>query len=140
MKKNLLRASIILMMMSSFTFNATAALIVPQPADSSATKPDATKLNEALAEFKSLPKSERKERVREAKKLLKQYRSDKRSGKAEADTNTILLAILAILLPPLAVYLKEGEINNKFWLSLILTLLFWIPGVIYALLVVFDVV
>ena len=36
--------------------------------------------------------------------------------------------------------LKEEEVNSKFWISLILTLLFWIPGVIFALLVVFDVI
>jgi len=46
------------------------------------------------------------------------------------------LVILAILLPPLAVYLHQGEINTKFWISLILTLLFFIPGIIYALIVV----
>ena len=67
-------------------------------------------------------------------------KADKKSGKlAEGDTNTVLLVILAILLPPLAVYLHEDEINTKFWLSTIFTLLFWIPGVIYALLVVLDV-
>ncbi|QEC46061.1 YqaE/Pmp3 family membrane protein [Pseudobacter ginsenosidimutans] len=71
--------------------------------------------------------------------MLKEYKADKRAGKA-AETDQVLLAILAILLPPLAVYLKEGEINSKFWISLILTLLFWIPGVVYALLVVFDAV
>jgi len=39
-------------------------------------------------------------------------------------------------LPPLAVYLHEGVINSKFWISLLLTLLFWLPGVIYALIVI----
>ena len=29
-----------------------------------------------------------------------------------------------------------GEINNKFWIALVLTLLFFVPGVIYALIVV----
>ncbi|TMI96923.1 MAG: YqaE/Pmp3 family membrane protein [Bacteroidetes bacterium] len=47
-----------------------------------------------------------------------------------------LLIVLAILLPPLAVYLHEGEINGKFWLSILFWFLFIIPGVIYALLVV----
>jgi uncharacterized membrane protein YqaE (UPF0057 family) len=42
------------------------------------------------------------------------------------------------LLPPLAVYLHQGVINTKFWISILLTLCFWIPGVIYALLVVLD--
>lgn len=47
----------------------------------------------------------------------------------------ILLIILAILLPPLAVYLAKG-IGTEFWIDLILTLLFWIPGIIYALIVI----
>ncbi|WP_315816010.1 YqaE/Pmp3 family membrane protein [Paraflavitalea speifideaquila] len=69
--------------------------------------------------------------------MFKLYKADKKAGK-DAETDQVLLAILAILLPPLAVYLKEGTINSKFWISLILTLIFWIPGVVYALLVVFD--
>ncbi|MDP9229929.1 MAG: YqaE/Pmp3 family membrane protein [Bacteroidota bacterium] len=54
----------------------------------------------------------------------------------EPVTNTLLLVIIAILLPPLAVYLHEGEINNKFWIDLVLTLLFYVPGLIYALVVI----
>ncbi|MBX0334701.1 YqaE/Pmp3 family membrane protein [Pontibacter sp. HSC-14F20] len=50
---------------------------------------------------------------------------------------SIIKIILAVLLPPLAVFLHVG-IGTQFWISLILTLLFWIPGVIYALLVVTD--
>ncbi|HNW98999.1 MAG TPA: YqaE/Pmp3 family membrane protein [Bacteroidales bacterium] len=53
--------------------------------------------------------------------------------------NIIVLVILSIILPPLAVYLARG-IGNEFWLDLILTLLFWVPGVIYALLISFDVI
>ncbi|OAV45925.1 hydrogenase expression protein [Lewinella sp. 4G2] len=52
------------------------------------------------------------------------------------DDGDILLIILAILLPPLAVFLHQGEINTKFWISLVLSLLFFLPGVIYALLVI----
>jgi uncharacterized membrane protein YqaE (UPF0057 family) len=61
----------------------------------------------------------------------------------------ILLVILAFLLPPLAVYLKQG-IGTHFWISLILTLLYLfaiggfpylIPiAIIHALLVVFEVI
>lgn len=54
------------------------------------------------------------------------------SERASDDTETLLLVILAILLPPLAVYLLRG-IGTEFWISLILTLLFWLPGIIYAL-------
>lgn len=40
--------------------------------------------------------------------------------------------LIAILIPPLAVGLYEG-IETPFWLCLVLTILFWIPGAIYAL-------
>lgn len=51
------------------------------------------------------------------------------------DDSTLLLVILAILLPPLAVGIYEG-ITTRFWISLILTLLFFFPGIVYAILVV----
>ena len=89
----------------------------------------------ALHEFKTLSKAERKVRLHDAKKAMKAYKHEQKAGK-EPSTNTLLLVILALLLPPLAVYLHEGEINNKFWIDLVLTLLFFIPGVIYALIVV----
>jgi uncharacterized membrane protein YqaE (UPF0057 family) len=54
---------------------------------------------------------------------------------ADADTQKLLLVIIAILLPPLAVGLKAG-IGGAFILNLILTLIFWIPGVLHALYVV----
>jgi uncharacterized membrane protein YqaE (UPF0057 family) len=91
----------------------------------------------AVNEFKELKRSERKMRIKEAKKELKKYKASKKDGNtSKKETDQTLLIILCILLPPLAVYLKEEEINSKFWISLLLTLLFWLPGVIYALLVV----
>lgn len=45
--------------------------------------------------------------------------------------------IIAILLPPLAVGLKAG-LGGVFVLNLILTLIFWIPGVLHALYVVLS--
>ncbi len=99
------------------------------------TSSPALSIKDALSEFKNLSKAERNSRIKDVKKELKEYKKAKKAGK-EPSTNTLLLVILALLLPPLAVYLHEGEINNKFWISLILTLLFFIPGVIYALVVV----
>ncbi|MBF9253595.1 YqaE/Pmp3 family membrane protein [Pontibacter sp. 172403-2] len=54
-----------------------------------------------------------------------------------ANSTSIIEIILAILLPPLAVFLHDG-IDTSFWISIILWLLFIIPGIIYALLVVTD--
>lgn len=53
------------------------------------------------------------------------------------DTEFLLLIILAIVLPPLAVFLMY-DISNEFWLSILLTLLFWLPGIVYALYLVFQ--
>ena len=91
-------------------------------------------VTDAMKEFKSLSRVDRKMRIAEAKKALKDYKAQKASG--DVSTNTLLLVILAILLPPLAVALHENGINGKFWLDLLLTLLFYLPGLIYALIVV----
>ncbi|MCX2741883.1 YqaE/Pmp3 family membrane protein [Pontibacter sp. M82] len=50
---------------------------------------------------------------------------------------SVVEIILAILLPPLAVFLHDG-IGTSFWINIILTLLFVLPGIIHALLVVTD--
>ncbi|MEY3983728.1 MAG: hypothetical protein RL160_1287 [Bacteroidota bacterium] len=52
------------------------------------------------------------------------------------DDNTLLYLIVAFFIPFLGVLLYEGEITNRFWISLLLTLLFWLPGFIYAALVI----
>jgi len=139
MKRLTIHLFVLLIMISTVipaSMAATTSEPVPATAPAS-SEPDPAAVKAAMKDFKSLPRSERKSRLKEAKKMFKQYKADKKAGK-EAETDQVLLAILAILLPPLAVYLKEGTINSKFWISLILTLIFWIPGVIYALLVVFD--
>ena len=46
--------------------------------------------------------------------------------------NKILLVILAIVLPPLAVYLKTNSAKDTV-INIILCLIFWLPGVIHAL-------
>ena len=50
--------------------------------------------------------------------------------------NFFLFVVLAIFLPPVCVGLWEGGFTFDFWIDLILTFCFWIPGVIYALIVI----
>ncbi len=114
-----------------------ANAINPSKTGGTETSTTGPSIESALSEFRSLSRKEKKERYKEVRKLLKELKAAKKSG-AEPSTNTVLLAILAVLLPPLAVYLHEGEINNRFWISLLLTLLFWLPGVIYALIIVLS--
>ncbi len=48
-----------------------------------------------------------------------------------------VIILFAILIPPIGVALKFGIID-KFWISLLLTLIFWLPGAIYSLIVVTE--
>lgn len=133
MRKILFAFIAVLIIGNSISYSSAAVIV---PASSSLPgDPDPAKVKAAVAEFKSLSKKEKKERVREVKNEIKKFKAAKKSG-GEPSTNTLLLVILAILLPPLAVYLHEGVINNRFWISLLLTILFWIPGVIYALVII----
>jgi len=50
----------------------------------------------------------------------------------------ILRIIVAILVPPLGVFLQVG-LGGQFWINVLLTLLGYIPGIIHALYVIIKV-
>ncbi len=50
----------------------------------------------------------------------------------------ILRIILAIILPPVGVFLQVG-FGGHFWLNILLTLLGYVPGVIHALYVIIKI-
>jgi uncharacterized membrane protein YqaE (UPF0057 family) len=137
MKKLATLFAVLTLSFSLFFSSSYAAIALPivAPTGNVAAPGDPVSLQSALASFKSLSRKEKKERFKQVKKELKAFKASKKHG-GDTSTNTLLLVILAILLPPLAVYLHQGEINNKFWIDLLLTLLFFIPGVIYALIVI----
>ena len=56
---------------------------------------------------------------------------------ASASTKTLLLVIITILLPPLGVFMERG-VGREFWISLVLTLFFFVPGLLYSLYVVLN--
>ena len=130
MKKIFSSLLIAAMMTSIIPLQSSALVVVP-----GSNEPNPATVKAAFAEFKSLSKKEQKLRVKEAKKQVKVFQKEKKANKS-ANVEMWLLIVLAILLPPLAVYLHQGEINTKFWLSILFWFLFIIPGVIYALLVV----
>ncbi len=47
---------------------------------------------------------------------------------------TLIEAVVALFLPPLAVAMKKGY-GRQFWIAIVLTLLGHVPGVIYALVI-----
>lgn len=98
--------------------------------------------------------SDERSTVRSAEKIKTVKVLKKRSNNAPAsDVMIIVLVILAIIIPPLAVFIFEG-VTGRFWIDLILAILgwgafglfggiFWLCGlaaVIYALLIVLGVI
>lgn len=113
-------------------------------------KPDGQSVQNIIKEFNSLSRHEKRSRYKEIKKAIKEYKAQKKQG-GEVNTNTLLLVIIAILIPPLAVYLYEGSFTNRFWISVLLTILGYVlfsfagifflgslPGIIYALYVILS--
>lgn len=57
------------------------------------------------------------------------------AGRRPAGDGDILRILLAILLPPLGVFLQVG-LGLHFWLNILLTLLGYLPGIVHAVWVI----
>lgn len=115
MRKSLLFLLAILIIITPATASSLAPVSAP-------TSFDPVLATAAFNALKSMPKKERKSKLKQALKEIKAFKAARKAGK-EPDTNTLLLVILDIILPPLAVYLHEGTTNNKFWITLLLFVL-----------------
>ncbi|HEX8462348.1 MAG TPA: YqaE/Pmp3 family membrane protein [Segetibacter sp.] len=150
MKKKLLLLCIPVLMLFPLTsaFASFGSNSASKPATSDSTEAALKSVPEAMKEFKSLSKAEKKSRMKEMKKAIKEFKAAKKRGD-EVSTNTLLLVLVALFIPPLAVYLHEGETNNRFWISVLLTILGLVlfsfggvlflgtlPAIIYALIVI----
>lgn len=92
---------------------------------------------QAWEEFKvNKDQLSRKERRQTRRALKKDLRKSARDFRDAGDDDLLLLVIITILIPPLGMFLYEGDITNRFWISLLLTLLFYLPGLIYTLIVI----
>ena len=56
-------------------------------------------------------------------------------GNRKRFTMDLLRIIIAILLPPLGVFLQVG-IGKQFWINILLTILGYIPGIVHAVWVI----
>ena len=130
MKKSLLT---IVFFAAITLLNTTAqAAILPPASDKTEVQ-----IKEAVNEFNTLSKAEKKDRVSKVKTAIQQYKANLKNGE-RIDDNKLLAIIFAILIPPVGVVLYENKVTTKFWISLLLTFIFWLPGMIYSLLVVTD--
>jgi uncharacterized membrane protein YqaE (UPF0057 family) len=120
---------LILSVFLSFSFpviNSRAAAL-PSSSLPAPDKPDPAAIKAAIMEFRALPKKEKKLKIKQAKKAIKDFKKEKRKGN-DPEVETLLLVIIALFIPPLAVYLHQGETNQKFWIT---TLLF-VVGILAA--------
>lgn len=104
-------------------------------------------LKELRKKLKGMSKAERKEFQQQVLHQLKEQQLAMQMAQGEearftpppaTNINMVLLAVVTFFIPPLGVFIHQGEINSKFWISLVLTLLLWLPGMIYSMLVIFD--
>ena len=113
---------------------APAAAAVRPPA------PAAVRLSEQFQSARAERQLTRAQERRYERVLNRVQRAEQQSTNISKDGN-LLVNIILCLLPPLTllgVFLHEGAINSKFWITLLLLILFVLPGVIYGLLVVTD--
>ncbi len=68
--------------------------------------------------------------------LMLKNHSDMISNQQRA--SEILVAIFCVLIPFVGILIYEGNVTSNFWVGLLLTLIFWIPGIVFAFLVCFG--
>jgi len=146
MRKGIFVVACVLLISSVSPLPAASAVLPSSSVPATATEPDPAVIKASLEEFRSLSKKEKKSRLKEARKAIREYKKQKRKG-MDPSTDTLLLVIIALFIPPLAVYLHQGETNNKFWITTLLFvigilgafLLSWaliLASIIYALVVI----
>jgi uncharacterized membrane protein YqaE (UPF0057 family) len=134
MKRNYIFLSLCLSLTVLTSFNSFAAKSNENSARGSQSISTARVL-EKNADQGNLDKD--RSSVKVEKKNQKQVRHEIKSKlenarKNKSDVDEIILILLAIFLPPVAVYLVD-DLTTPFWIDLILTLLFFLPGMIFAL-------
>ena len=85
-------------------------------------------------------REEKRAALKKLRKLAKSHHKTIKAAAAptapSAGGSVGLFIILAIFIPPLSVLLWMGDATPEFWFNLLLTLFFWIPGVIHAIVVI----
>lgn len=121
------------------------AIIAVQESAIPLESPKPTKVKIAKS-IKKHPSESFTEQAPKVSKLSHVKQALKAAKKADSDVGTLILIILAIIVPPLAVFLYYMELNGQFWLSILLVVLaavLWpisklliLAAVIHALMVV----
>jgi uncharacterized membrane protein YqaE (UPF0057 family) len=135
MRKGIFLILSALIICSSTSTPSYAAVLPSSSLPAPASKPDPKEIRAAIKAFNALPKKEKKAKIKEARKAIKEFKQQKKRG-MDPSTDTLLLVIIAIFIPPLAVYLHQGETNNKFWITTLLFVVGIIAGFIFSWLLI----
>lgn len=57
------------------------------------------------------------------------------AGTPDSTLSDLIKILIAILLPPLGVFLEVG-LGKHFWLNILLTLLGYVPGIVHAVYII----
>jgi len=79
---------------------------------------------------------EKTKKISKLKKRIAKKIAKKLVKEEEVGSNKILAVILAILIPFVGVAVWQNGITKDFWITLLLTLLLFLPGLIYALYII----
>lgn len=132
MKLSYLLTCLSFLMLLSTTEALAVVVVTPKAAV------EKTEVNEAALSKKELRKQERKEKRETRRQFRQQVKEWFKGLRGTMSDSLLLLVIVTILLPPLGMYLYEGAATNRFWISLVLWLLFYVPGLIYTLYVILS--
>ena len=121
--QKIIKQSFLIMMLSLIVVpSAFAGIPISEP-----NTPEQETVTSEKSKVKTKKVSKLKQKI--AKKLLK---------KADGGNNQILAIILAIILPFVGVAVWQNGITKDFWITLLLTFLFYLPGLIYALYIILS--
>jgi uncharacterized membrane protein YqaE (UPF0057 family) len=121
-----------------FTLFLSLAFVItmPQSWAAVAPKPDAAQNQSSVVNDTEAFSAEREMTKAEKRQLRKQLKDRIKDMRRSGETELALLVIIAILIPPVAMAIHDNGITGRFWISLLLTLLFYLPGLIYTLVVI----
>ncbi|MDF1549566.1 MAG: YqaE/Pmp3 family membrane protein [Bacteroidales bacterium] len=91
----------------------------------------ADKNSQNVLASKKVKKLTFREKIKLIKKIKKEQKKARKMG-VKSDDKMILLYVLAVLLPPVAVGIFTDWDAKPTLIDLLLTLIFWLPGVVYA--------
>ncbi|RMF03672.1 MAG: YqaE/Pmp3 family membrane protein [Bacteroidetes bacterium] len=109
----------VLICLLGLAFPAEAAVLHPKP------KPADTERTVEAPAHQLNKKEERKLRREQRREFRKALRAELRKARKagnNSDVEVVLLIIIALILPPLAMFLYDGGASSRFWITLVLSL------------------